>query len=151
MLARRPYSVAELRRALRRKFENESAVSGAIARLRELKFLDDREFAEQYAASLVRNRALGRARVARELKAKLIDYRHIDPALDQAFEETTERELLERVLDRKIRALRLPLTRPKFYALCQSLARRGFRSDDIMKAVRSRPELKLVADDIEGY
>lgn len=150
MLARRPYSVAELRRALSRKFNDEAAISAAVARLRELKFLDDRKFAEQYSSSLVRNRALGRARVRRELKSKLVDYRHIEPALDQAFEETTERELLERVLERKIRALRLPLTLAKFYSLCQSLARRGFRSDDIMKAVRARPELKPVANKIDS-
>ncbi len=149
MLARRPYSLAEMRRALERKFPDSDQVRTAIARLRELHYLDDKQFAEQYASSLVRNRAFGSWRIRRELKAKLVDYRQIEPALSQAFQETTEHDLLEQTIDKKLRTLRLPLTRGKFAALCNSLVRRGFRSDQIMKAVRARPELAPVADAVE--
>jgi len=150
MLARRPYSIAEMRRVLERKFDVAEQVAAAIVRLRELGLLDDKKFAEQYASSLARNRSFGRRRVERELKAKLVDYRYIEPALDQAFEETSERILLEQALDKKLRGLRLPLSRSKFYALCRSLLRLGFRSDDIMKMVRSRPELRPKAEGFEG-
>lgn len=150
MLARRGYSVAELRRALEKKLPGAASVPEAIARLRQLGYLDDRKFAEQYAASLARNRAFGRQRIRRELKAKLVDYRHIEPALQQAFEETGEQELLERTLEKKLRSLRLPLTPGKLSSLCQSLMRRGFRPGDIIKAVRSRPELKPVAEKVEA-
>jgi regulatory protein len=145
MLARRPYSLAEMRRALEKKYPESNQVRKVIARLRELHYLDDKKFAEHYASSLARNRAYGRQRIRCELKAKLVDYRQIEPALQQAFDETSEWELLERTLEKKIRTLRLPLTRAKLAALCQSLLRRGFRSDDIMKAVRARPELAPVA------
>ncbi len=149
MLARRPYSVAEMRRALERKFGAGKPAVVAVSRLRELGFLDDKKFAEQYASSLARNRAFGRRRVERELKAKLVDYRYIEPALNQAFEETSERALLEQSLDKKLRRLRLPLTRSKLFALCQSLVRLGFRSDDIMKVVRARPELRPVTESFD--
>ena len=149
MLARRPYSIAELRRVLEKKFPGHAGVSEAIVRLRELGYLDDRKFAEQYAASLARNRAWGRHRVRRELKAKLVNYRYIEPALEQTYEETDERELLERALQKKLRTLRLPVTPSRLSSLCQSLLRRGFRPGDIIKAVRSRPELKPVAEDRE--
>ncbi len=149
MLARRPHSVAELRRALERKFPQNPAIADAIARLRELGYLDDKKFAEHYASSLVRNKSFGRHRVRRELKAKLVNFKYIDPAIQNAYEETDERKLLERVLDRKIRTLRLPLTRSKLASLCQSLLRRGFASDAIMKSIRSRPELRTVADGVE--
>jgi regulatory protein len=148
MLARRPYSVAELRRALQRKFPSHPGIDEAVARLRSLGYLDDRKFAEQVASSLARNRAFGRYRIRRELKAKLVDYRHIEPALDRAFEESDERQLLERTIDRRLRTLKLPLTPRKLQSLCQSLLRRGFASGDIMKAVRSRPELKPVAEEV---
>jgi regulatory protein len=147
MLARRSYSVAEMRRALEKKYPDSSQVPKAIARLRELHYLDDKKFAEHYASSLVRNRAYGRHRIRRELKAKLVDYRQIEPALQQAFGETSERELLEQTLEKKVRTLRLPLTPAKLASLCQSLLRRGFRSDDIIKAVRARPELRPLAED----
>jgi regulatory protein len=150
MLARRPYSLAEMRRALQRKCGDSNQVRQAITRLRDLHYLDDKKFAEHYASSLARNRAYGRQRIRRELKAKLVDYRQIEPALAQAFEETSEPDLLEQTLDKKIRTLRLPLTRPKLAALCQSLLRRGFRSDDIIKAVRARSELRPVAEAVEA-
>ena len=149
MLARRPYAVAELRRALERKFGSGEPVDAAIARLRELSYLDDKKFAEFYASSLARNRAFGRQRILRELKAKLVDYRYIELAIDRALEETDERKLLEQTLDKKVRNLRLPLTYRKLDSLCRSLLRQGFRADDIMKAVRSRAELRPVAEEAE--
>ena len=149
MLARRAYSVAELRQALRRKMLDVTTVEDTLARLKKLGFLDDRRFAEEYASSLVRNRAFGRYRVQRELKSRGLAERYIKPALEQAFGETDEPALLEQVLDRKMRALRLPLTRARFYSLCQSLRRQGFRSEDIIRVVRARPELAPVADEME--
>ena len=148
MLARRPYSVAELRRALQRKFPSHAGIADAVARLRSLGYLDDRKFAEQVASSLARNRAYGRHRIRRELKSKLVDYRQIAPAIERAFEESDERLLLERTMDRKLRTMKLPLTARKLQSLCQSLLRRGFSSSDIMKAVRARPELRPVAEDV---
>lgn len=150
LLARRPHAVAEIRRALAKKFSNESQVEVAIARLRELGYLDDRKFAYQVASFLARTRAFGRERVRLELKSRLVDYGVIDEALDQAFAETPEKDLLERALDKKLRTLRLPLTQRKFYSLAQSLMRLGFRSDAIMKVMRSRPELKPRSDDAEN-
>jgi len=150
MLARRPYSVAEMRRALEKKFGSGAPARNALARLRELGYLDDKKFARHYASSLARNRAFGRHRIRRELKAKLIDYKHIEPALNETFEEVDERELLEQALSKKLRALRRPVTPARIYSLCQSLMRQGFRSDDIMKAVRSRPELNRAAEDVES-
>jgi regulatory protein len=150
MLARRAYSVAELRRALERKFPNGPAIDEAIARLRTLGYLNDKRFAEHYAASLARNRSFGRFRVRRELKSKLVDYRHIETAIAQAYDETDERELLARTLDRKIRTLKLPVTPAKLNSLCQSLLRRGFAADAIIKAVRARPELRATSGEIDA-
>jgi regulatory protein len=149
-LAGRPYSIAELRRALAKKFpQNEEAIDAAIARLRELGYLDDRKFAEQYASSLARNRAIGPHRLRHELKAKLVNYAEIDSAIEHAYEEIPARTLLENALDKKVRSLRLPLTGAKFQSLCRSLMRRGFNAGDIIKAVRARPELQPVAKGIE--
>jgi regulatory protein len=148
MLSRRPYSVAELRRALEKKFPDSPDVPNVLARLRELGYLDDAKFAEAYASSLARVRNYGRHRIRRELKSKLVDYRVIDRAVENAFTSVNERDLLERTVDKKIRTLRRPLTRTRLASLCQSLIRRGFRADDIMRTIRSRPELTPVAENI---
>ena len=149
MLALRPRSVAEVRRALEKKYPENPANEEAIARLRSLGYLNDKKFAEIMASALARNKSFGRFRIRRELKAKLVDFRHIEPAIEDAYEETSERELLNRTLDRKIRTLKLPLTPAKFGSLCQSLLRRGFAADAIMKALRSRPELRRAAEDVD--
>lgn len=149
MLAARAYSVAELKQKLRGKNFAEPSIHEAITRLKELGFLDDRRLAENYASALVRNRTLGRFRVERELKMRRVDPRTVQPALEKAFEETDERALLERALEQKMRTLRLPLTRTRLASLCNTLRRRGFRSDDILKAVRARPELSPVTDVID--
>ena len=148
MLSRRPYSVAELRRALEKKFPGSDDIPNALTRLRQLGYLNDAKFAEAYASSLAGVRSYGRFRVRRELKSKLVDYRVIDRAVENAFASVDERELLERAVDKKIRNLRKPLTRSRLASLCQSLIRRGFRADDIMKVIRSRPELTPVAENI---
>jgi len=149
MLARRPYSIAEMRRALEKKYPQSGQVSVAVARLRELGYLDDRKFAEQHAYSLAHNRNFGPHRLRRELKAKLVNYREIDPAVERAYQETPAQTFLEQALAKKLRSLRLPLTRPRFHSLCQSLMRRGFTAGDIIKAVRARPELQPAAEDVE--
>ena len=111
--------------------------------------MDDRKFAEQYASSLARNRAFGPHRLRRELKAKLVNYQEIEPAVERVYRETPAQTLLEQALDKKLRTLRLPLTRPKFHSLCQSLMRRGFSAGDIIKAVRARRGLDPVAEEVE--
>jgi regulatory protein len=149
MLARRPYSIAEMRRALDSKFPQSGQVPVVIARLRELGYLDDRKFAEQYAYSLAHNRAFGPHRLRRELKAKLVSYQEIEPAVERVYREIPARSLLEQTLSKKLRTLHPPLTRPRFHSLCQSLMRLGFNAGDIIKAVRARPELSPVADEVE--
>ena len=124
--------------------------AAAIARLRELGYLDDRKFAEQYAYSLAQNRAFGPHRLRRELKAKLVNYREIEPVVERVYRETPAQSLLEQALAKKLRTLRLPLTRARFHSLYQSLMRRGFNAGDIMRAVRARPELSPVAEDFEA-
>ncbi len=148
-LGARACSVAELKQKLRRKQVPAEAIDETVARLKQLGFLDDRRLAEHYASSLARNRAFGRFRVERELKARRVDPRAVQPAVEQAFRESDEKALLERALDQKMRSLRLPLTRARLFSLCTSLRRRGFRADDIMKAVRARPELAPVAEDVD--
>jgi len=149
MLARRPYSVAELRRALERKFPASEAIPDVIGRLCQLGYLNDAKFAEAYASSLVRVRCFGPHRVRRELKKKLVDYHVIDHAIESAFTSVDERELLDRMIDRKIRTVKKPFTRAKLASLCQTLMRRGFRADDIMKAIHSRAELTPVAEGVD--
>lgn len=149
LLAARPYSVAEMRRTLKRKCEPGADVASAMARLRQMGYLDDRRFADQVASSMARNRNWGPYRVRRELQTKSVAEGAIDAALKRAYQETPERELLERALDKKLRSLRPPFAPRRIAGLVQSLMRSGFRYDDIMELIRKRPELRAGAEEIE--
>ena len=149
MLARRPYSIGEIRRALENKYPQSAQVTEAIGRLRELGYLDDRKFAEQYAYSLAQNRTFGPHRLRRELKAKLVNDQEIESAVELVYRETPAQALLDQALAKKLRTFRLPLTRSRFHSLCQSLMRLGFNAGDIIKAVRARTELRPAAEDLE--
>jgi SOS response regulatory protein OraA/RecX len=138
LLARRAYSVAEMRRSLRQRFGEEASVNEAVRRLRQLGLLDDRKFSLERASSLARHRGFGPERIRRELRLKQVSDEAAEAAIRQTFEEISESELLERALEKKLRIARLPLTRPQFYSLCQSLRRLGFHADDIMKAMREK-------------
>jgi regulatory protein len=146
LLARRAYSIAELRRTLLRRFKDESVVKQTLARLMEAGLADDSKFALDYASFLVRHYGYGRVRVLRELQRKGVAASKIDAAIESVFSAQPEADLLAKALERKIRTLKLPLTQRKFYALAQSLMRLGFRPDDIMKAMRARAELRPVWD-----
>ena len=149
ILAGRARSVAELKQKLRTKGFSEPAIAGAVTRLKKLGFLDDRRLAEQYASSLARNRAFGRFRVEQELRARRIDSSSVEPALKAAYEETNEQALIDRLLEQRIRCSHPPITRARLYSIYQFLRRRGFRTDDIMKAVKARPELAPVTHDAD--
>jgi len=150
LLARRSYSVAELRRALKKKFPDAAdEISNAVARLRQLGYLDDKKLAENYALSIARNRSFGRYRVRRELRGKLLKDSDVDAAVEKTFASVDERELLARAVEKKIRTIRKPVTRARLASLCQSLVRRGFCADDIMRELRARPELQTRAEEVD--
>ena len=136
LLSQRAYSSGGLAATLKRKFPGDESLPGVIERLRKLKFLDDRRFAENLASFLVRHRGWGRFRVERELKSRKVPEILIAPAVESAFQETDERELAGKFVEKKLRGIRFPLTPQKFGSLTRSLMRRGFPADVIMEAIR---------------
>ena len=68
VLARQSYTVAELRRKLRLRAVPDETAEELLARLQELRLVDDATYAEQYVAS--RKDARGRLALSRELRRK---------------------------------------------------------------------------------
>src|SRR5689334_3474164 len=68
VLGGRAYSVGELREKLRRRAERSSDVDDILTRLKDHKYLDDRRFAEGFAASRLSNQRHGRTRVIQDLR-----------------------------------------------------------------------------------
>ena len=135
-LMRRAHSVHEMREYLRRRAEDEELVSLIVARLRERGYLDDARYALDYARQHAQSRRQGRFRIARELRARGVSDRHIEPALDAVFAETDESALVRARLKRRLASVRGTIDRRKLASLYRSLLRAGFSADIVRAELR---------------
>ncbi len=62
-LGGRAHSSGELRDKLRRRAQNNEDVDAVLAKLKDSGYLNDRHFAENYAAARLQNQGLGKMRV----------------------------------------------------------------------------------------
>ena len=138
LLAAKPRSIAELReRLLEWRQTNEATVETVIARLREHGYLDDERFAVGYASSKVRQRPVGRERLQRDLMFKKVSQEVAAEALDQVFAQTSEEELLDRALEKRLRLRGQPKTRTEMKSLFDHLLRQGFPFELVSEKVRA--------------
>ena len=106
-LGGRAHSIGELREKLRRRAENTEDIDGVVARLKEIGYLDDRRFAESFAASRLENEGLGKMRVLRDLRQRRVAPQLAEQVTEKTYQETNEAELIEGFLKRKYRGKKL--------------------------------------------
>ena len=137
LLAAKPRSVAELReRLLEKEWTNEEAVDSALARLGEYGYLDDDRFAYGFASYRVRQKPVGRQRLARDLQMKKVPAETAGEALDLVYQETPEEELIGRAVEKRVRLRGRPSTRQETKSLFDHLLRLGFSYDLVIRKVR---------------
>lgn len=107
-LSSRAHSLGELREKLRRKAENRDDIEAVMAKLKEAGYLNDRRFAEGFAAARLQNDGLGKVRVLRDLRQRRVAPKLAEQVVQQTFEQTNETELIEAFLERKYRGKSLP-------------------------------------------
>lgn len=107
-LTSRAMSAGELRTRLQRRAAEPTDVDRVIEKLTEAKALDDRRFAEYYAAARLENQGFGKARVLRDLRQKRVAGEVAHSVVERTFEGTDESDLIEQFLARKYRAVELP-------------------------------------------
>ena len=146
LLAAKPRSVAELReRLLRGKSTNEEVVETVIARLREYGYLNDEQFALSYASYKVKQKPIGRRRLERDLKLKKVETNVANEALEMVYTETSEAELIDQAIAKRLRLRGRPKNRGEAKSLFDHLLRRGFPFELVSDKVRS-----LATDFTEG-
>ena len=122
MLARRPRSERDVRRRLaERKFEA-ALVEETVARLLELKLLDDAEFARTWTESRDRRSPRGRRLIVQELRAAGV----AAPMAVEAASAVSDEDAAYRVAGKKARALTSCDERAFRDKLGSHLQRRGF-------------------------
>jgi regulatory protein len=132
-LARRAYSVYEMRTYLERRAEDKDAVKSVLDRLKHLDYLDDARYARQFVRLHTELRRQGAFRIARDLRARGVPDRHIEAALAERSPESSESALVRARLERRIKSLRGPLDERRVASLYRSLLRAGFSADTIRR------------------
>jgi regulatory protein len=137
LLAAKPRSIEELReRLLEKEWTDEASADYALAKLKEYGYLDDERFAFGFASYRVRQKPVGRQRLARDLKTKKVSKETADAALELVYQETPEEELIERAIEKRVRLRGRPATRQETKSLYEHLLRLGFPYDLIIRKVR---------------
>lgn len=137
LLAAKPRSVQELReRLLEKQWADEAAVDYALDKLKEYGYLDDERFAVGFASYRVRQKPVGRQRLARDLQTKKVSKETADAALELVYQETPEEDLIARAIEKRIRLRGRPTTRQETKSLYDHLLRLGFSYDLIIRKVR---------------
>ena len=138
LLAAKPRSVAELREPLLQgKGADEAIVDVVISRLREYGYLDDERFAFSYASYKVKQKPIGRRRLERDLKMKKVTSGVANDALELVYAETSEEQLIDRAIAKRLRIRGRPKNRLEAKSLFDHLLRQGFPFELVSDKVRS--------------
>jgi regulatory protein len=132
LLAARPRSVTEPRdRLLEKSWTNHEIVGEVIERLTEYNYLDDEQYARDTAASKLRQRPQGRRRLEQTMAGKKLDKQVVSDAIDSAFQQMPEAELIKIAIEKRVRLKGVPKTRDELKKFYDYLLRRGFGYDII--------------------
>jgi regulatory protein len=146
-LARRAHSTAELREKLLRRAGRPGDVPAILARLKDYGYLDDRRFAEGFAAARLENEGFGKARALHDLRKRRVASTVAGKAVEKAYEGVEEQRLIEDFLQRKFRGRDLAayLSEPKNLAAAyRRLRAAGFGGGEslrVLKRFAAEPEL----------
>lgn len=138
-LARRAYSVHDMRVYLERRAEDKELVKRIVEQLKQRNYLDDARYARQFVRVRAELRKQGAFRIARDLRAHGVSDRHIESALAERAVESDESAAVRARLSRRLKTLHGPLDDRRKASIYRSLLRAGFSADTI------RRELKAVA------
>ena len=135
-LTYRPRSRAEVIRKLLDKGFDAAIVESVVDYLERMGYINDRQFAEQWAASRVRLRGFGRRRIEQELRNKGVGRDAITEAFAHVFGDETELETARRAATKKIAGLKSADDETRRRRLAGFLERKGFSFDIIWKVVK---------------
>jgi regulatory protein len=138
-LASRAHSTGELREKLRRRAARAADVDDVLARLKQDGYLDDRRFAESFAAARLANDRQGRVRVLQDLRQRRVAPALAEKTVREVYTDVDEQKLIEEWIRRKYRLAdrdNLFQEEKDLAAAYRRLLRAGFRSGEILRALK---------------
>lgn len=153
VLGSRAHSTGELRQKLAQRAQDPSEVDAVLVKLKGAGYLDDRKFAESYAAARLENEGHGRVRVLRDLRQRRVAPKLAEQAVAVTFRATEERDLIESYLRRKFRGKDLPawLSEPKnLISAYRRLRYAGFSGGNSISVLKRYAETASELEGIDG-
>jgi regulatory protein len=140
LLAQRPYSEKLLREKLRRFDYLPQEIESAIAELKQKRYLDDRQYAEDFVKMRISSRPRASSALVTELLSKGIGLALAKEVVDQLCTVGDEEKLARDLLARKQAQYASLEPHVRKRRLAALLARRGFRPDTIHRVLGAAPE-----------
>jgi regulatory protein len=138
-LGRRMRTIAELTRLMWNKVERgengQAKIDAVLARLKEYGYLNDADYAANYAKLRQENANLGKRRVRQDLAVKGVKAEIISSTLDSAYEGVNEEELARRHLERK--RVKKPANEKEAARVMRMLVRAGFSTGVIFSILKN--------------
>jgi len=135
ILARRMYTIKEIRDKLVEREYVEKIIEDVIATLERYGYLNDRTYAREWIDSRMRSKPKGKIALKRELERKGIDKLIIEDALSQAFDQSKEAEMALDLARRKIRSYNADDPIAAKRKLRSFLLRRGFDFETVKDVI----------------
>ena len=130
LLTYKARSIEEMRaRLLEKVWTNEEIVESVIEKLKKYNYLNDDEFARSFASAKLRQKAIGKRRLEQDLYRKKLDKETISRAVESAFEETPESEVIVRAIEKRLRSKGHPESQREQQNFFGYLVRLGFSYD----------------------
>jgi len=150
-LSRKMRTVRDLRRLMKPRAEEgdagERAMDAVVARLKELKYLSDTRFAEDYTRVRKEHEKFGRRRVQQDLMQKGVHKELVATTLEAAYEDVDEVALARQYIARKrMKQPSGPNAQKETVRAMNRLMRAGFSSGAIFKVLR---EWNVEVDEVE--
>ena len=139
LLAQRARASGEIKQKLRRKLYMEDTIEMVIYKLEKERFLNDEEFAREWAASRARSR-IGKSRIMQELRMKGIPQEMAENALDEVDEDESDEAAAALALKLLKRYSSEPDERKAMQKMLAAMARRGYGYEESRRAIAAAME-----------
>jgi len=134
ILARRDHSVFELKTKMEKRGIPAHEIKEIINKLKKLKLLDDKKFAQKYTQQIIQIKPVGPRLIKQKLRQKKINDHFIQAALDTFLTEDLEKELAQKAA-RKWQQLH-PQKKSDRIRLTRFLTSRGFSYSTVKTVTR---------------
>lgn len=137
LLTYKPRSIMELRtRLMEKEWTNSVIVEEVIKKLESYGYLNDAQFAKNFAAARLRQKPIGKRVLKQKLAQKKLDKETVNEAIEKAFEETPEAEIIDRAIEKRLRVKGKPTERADVKKFYDFLLRQGFSYDLVRDKMR---------------